>query len=207
MMDNVIAVSFEQDSKASEGLAKLKSLASHDEVDIQDAAVVVREADGHIETKEEIGGDDRTGTVSGGLIGLLVGVLGGPFGILIGGLAGLTVGAEFDFDESDMSDSALRDLSQSLPVGRVGVLAQLGEVDPENVDVAMAAIDGTVTRRRLVDVEAELAAADEAQQAARREASKQLNEQRRTQAKEKVDEKIADLKAKLHHGDAAATSN
>jgi uncharacterized membrane protein len=208
-MDYVIAVSFEQDSKASEALGKLKHLDSQDQVDVQDAAVVVRDADGHIEIKDEIGdsGPDGTGTLTGGLIGLLAGVLGGAFGIVLGGLAGLTVGAKYDLDESDLSDSVLRDLGQALPVGRVGLLAQLGEVDPETVDVAMAAVGGTVTRRRLVDVEGELAAADEAQQAARKAASKQLNEQRRTQAKDKVDEKIAELKAKLHHGEAAHTSN
>jgi uncharacterized membrane protein len=207
MMDYVIAVSFEDDSKASEALTKLKHLDSQDEVDVHDAAVVVRAADGHIEIKDEIGGDSGvTGTVAGGLIGLLVGVLGGPFGILLGGLAGLTVGAQYDVDESDLSDSALRDLGKALAVGRVGLLAQLDESDPENVNVAMAAIGGTVTRRQLVDVEGEIAAADEAQEAARKAASKQLNEQRRTQAKEKVDEKIAQLKAKLHHGDAVASS-
>jgi uncharacterized membrane protein len=209
MMDYVIAVSFEEDSKASEALTKLKHLDSQGEVDVQDAAVVVRDADGLIEIKEEIGGSgpSGTGTFTGGLIGLLVGVLSGPFGILIGGLAGVTVGAKYDLDESELSDSVLHDLAKALPVRRVGLLAQLGEVDPETVDLAMAAVGGTVTRRRLVDVEGELAAADEAQQAARKAASKQLNEQRRTQAKEQVDAKIAELKAKLHHGDAAPTSN
>jgi uncharacterized membrane protein len=207
-MDYVIAVSFEQDSNASEALTKLTHLASQDQVDIHDAAVVVRDADGHIEIKNEIGGDsDGTGTVTGGLIGLLVGVLGGAFGILIGGVAGLTVGAKADLDESDLSDSALRELGKALPVGRTGVLAQLGETDPETVNLAMAAIDGTVTRRTLVDVEGELAAADQAQQAAQREATKQLNEQRRAHAKDEVDQKIADLKAKLHHGHTVASSD
>jgi uncharacterized membrane protein len=206
-MDNVIAVSFEDDSKASEALTKLKHLDSQNELDVKDAAVVVREADGHIDIKDEIGGDSGvTGSVTGGLIGLLVGVLGGPFGILIGGLAGLVVGADYDLDESDLSDSVLHDLAKALPLGRVGLLAEVGEDDPENVNVAMAAIGGTVTRHRLIDVEAELAAADEAQQAARKAATKQLQEQRRTQAKEKVDEKIAELKAKLHRGGAVAAS-
>jgi uncharacterized membrane protein len=207
-MDYVIAVSFEEDSKASEALTKLTHLGSQDQVDVQDAAVVLREADGHIEIKNEVSGESGVaGSITGGVVGLLVGVLGGPFGILLGGLAGLTVGATYDLDESNLSDSVLRDLGQALPVGRVGLLAQLGEVDTETVDIAMAAVGGTVTRRPLVDVEGELAAADEAQQAARRAASKQLHEQRRTQAKERVDAKIAELKAKLHHGDAATTSN
>jgi uncharacterized membrane protein len=207
-MDYVIAVSFEDDSKASEALTKLTHLRSQNEVGIQDAAVVVRDADGHIEVKDEIGGESgAAGSVTGGLIGLLVGVLGGPLGILLGGLAGLVVGADYDVDQSDMADSALHDLAKALPVGRVGLLAQLDESDPETVNVAMAAIGGTVTRRPLTEVEGELAAADEAQQVARRAATQQLHEQRRAQTKEKVDERIAALKAKLHHGDAVATSD
>jgi hypothetical protein len=57
--------------------------------------------------------------------------LGGAFGILLGGLADLTVRAKYDLDEGELSDSLRRDLGQALPVARVGLLAQLGdEVDP-----------------------------------------------------------------------------
>ena len=38
---------------------------------------------------------------SGGLIGLLVGIIGGPLGMLIGGAYGMLVGSLFDIDEVD----------------------------------------------------------------------------------------------------------
>jgi hypothetical protein len=72
----------------------------------------------------------------------------------------------------------------------------------------MERLGGTVVRRPLDDVEAEIAAAEDAQRAAKQEARKRLHEQRREQRKEKVQQKIAELKSKLHvdHPASAGTS-
>ena len=83
-------------------------------------------------------------------------------------------------------------------MGRTTLLAQVGEQSPEVVDAAMTELGGTVLRRDVEDVEAEIAAADEAQHAAKVAARKELREQRRSQAKDKIHAKIEELKAKLH---------
>jgi DNA repair exonuclease SbcCD ATPase subunit len=92
--------------------------------------------------------------------------------------------------------------------------ASANEQSPEAVDAAMTRLGGTVVRRPLEEVQAEIAAAEDAQRAAAKEARKQLREHRRDQAKEKIqakiDElkaKIEDLKAKLHRHPAHASSN
>jgi uncharacterized membrane protein len=206
-MEAVIAVSFEDGSKAYEALTKLKELDGQGQVDVKDAGVVEREDDGHVEIKDETGEFPATGTVTGGLIGLLVGVLGGPLGILIGGSTGLLVGSLFDFDDSDDMESVLADLAKSLRTGEPSLLAEVAEQSPDVIDTAMAALGGTVMRRSLDDVEAEIAAAEEAEKQARKAARKTLHEQRRSQAKEKVDAKLAELKAKLHHHKATAAAS
>jgi hypothetical protein len=53
------------------------------------------------------------------------------------------------------------------------VLARVGEQASEVVDLAMSQLGGTVLRRATYDVEAELAAADEAQREAKRQARKE----------------------------------
>jgi uncharacterized membrane protein len=91
--ENVIAVSFSEDANAYEALSRLKDLDAKGEVSVRGAAVVMRGEDGKIVTKDQFGDESVEGTATGGLVGLLVGVLGGPVGILIGGATGVLVGS------------------------------------------------------------------------------------------------------------------
>ncbi len=78
------------------------------------------------------------------------------------------------------------------------LLAELEEPsDHEVADAVMTSRSGTVLRRDVRDVEAEIAAAEEAQRAARKKARKLLLEERREKQKTEVQDKIAELKAKL----------
>jgi uncharacterized membrane protein len=83
-------------------------------------------------------------TAGGGLIGLLLGIIGGPFGVLIGGATGLMVGSLFALADMDETDSALGALSSSVKVGRTELLAVVLEQSHEVVDAAMSGAGGTV---------------------------------------------------------------
>jgi uncharacterized membrane protein len=205
-MENVLAVNFSEDSKAYEALSVLKDLDGEGQVDLAGAAVVVRSENGGVEIKDEVGDTGFTGTATGGAIGLLVGILGGPFGVLIGGATGLLIGSLFDLDEAEETDSALSAISRAVRPGHPAVLAQVSEQSPDVVDAAMERLGGTVLRQSLDDVQAEIAAAEDAQAAARREARKRLREERRTEMKEKIHEKIEELKGKLHRAFGAESA-
>ena len=196
-MDNVLAVDFAEDSKAYEALSSLKELDDQGQLDLAAAAVVVRTDDGRIETKDQVGDDSLVGTTTGGLIGLVIGILGGPFGVLLGGATGLLVGSLYDIDESDATESALGDISGSVRAGHTALLAEADEPSPEVIDNAMKSLGGTVLRRSLDDVQAEIAVAEDAQRAAAKEARKRLREQRQAKTKEEIRAKIDELKAKL----------
>ena len=122
-MKNVLAVSFGEDSKAYEALSSLKELDGQDQLDLTAAAVVARSEDGHIDTKDQVGDDEMTGTATGGVVGLIIGILGGPFGILLGGVTGLLIGSLYDLDESDATESALGDISRTVRPGKTALLA------------------------------------------------------------------------------------
>ena len=206
-MESVLAVQFSDDSKAFEALSVLKGLDDQRQVDLAAAAVVLRGQDGRVEIKDQIGDTGYSGTSTGGIIGLLVGILGGPFGILIGGATGLMVGSLFDLDDAEETESALSEISRSVRPGHTALLAQLSEQSPDDLDAAMGRLDGKVLRMSLDDVQAEIAAAEEAETAARREARKRLLEERRSHVKESVTEKIDELKAKLHRAPAGSASS
>jgi len=197
--DNVLVVSFADDDKAYEALTELKELGSQGQIEMRDAGIVVRHEDGHLTIKDEVSDDSVTGTATGGIIGLLIGVLGGPIGVLIGGVTGLLVGSLFDLDDEDQSESVLSEIARAARVGHTTLLAEVDEPSAEVVDAAMSRLGGSVLRRPVVDVEAEIAAAEEAQKAAKKKAREVLREQRRQRARSEVREMIERLKAKLHH--------
>ena len=204
---NVIAVTFTDDSNAYEALTTLKELESQGQVGIQGAAVVSREETGTVLEKDEVGGDHLVGTTTGGIVGLLIGILGGPFGILIGGATGLLIGSLFDDSDADETESVLAEISKSIRVGHNALLAEVSEQSPEVVDTAMTRLGGTVLRRRSGDVEAEVAAAEHAQREAKRKARKELLHARHEMHMHQIREKVAELMAKLHrHKKPASTA-
>ena len=195
--DNVIAASFPEEADAYEALARLKELDSQGSVAVRGAAVVAREHDGKITIKDQFGQESYEDTAGGALLGLLVGVLGGPIGVLVGGATGVIVGSLFDDDDDDNTRSVLGDMSKSIRVGPPGLLAEVSEQTPAAVDAVMAHLNGSVVRRSAADVELELAAAEDAQRAAKKKARQELREARHEKHREDVDAKVAELKAKL----------
>jgi uncharacterized membrane protein len=195
--DNVIAVTFPEEANAYEALARLKELDSEGTVGVRGAAVAAREDDGRIAINDQLGGDSFEDTGGGGLLGLLVGVLGGPLGVLIGGATGVLIGSLFDGDDDDDTRSVLGEISSGIRVGPPGLLAEVSELDPAAVDAVMAHLNGTVVRRSAADVELELAAAEDAQREAKKKARQELRDARHKQRKDKVEAKVAELKAKL----------
>jgi uncharacterized membrane protein len=75
-MDKVIAVVFNNETRAYEGLRALRELHHDGHITLYDDAVVVKDASGKVATREVR--DGSVGTVVGLPTGSLVGVLGGP---------------------------------------------------------------------------------------------------------------------------------
>jgi uncharacterized membrane protein len=208
--DNVLVVTFgedpEKDENAYQALTDLKQLDSQDQIKITGAAVVTRDADGRVDVKSDVGEDPYAGTASGGVIGLLVGIIGGPLGMLLGGAYGMLVGSLFDIDEVDTTESVLGEISKQVQPTRTALLAEVTEQSPEVIDAAMARLGGEILRRPAADVEEEIAVAAEAQRKAEDEARLELLKARREQSKEDAHAKVEELKAKLHRSKAGYTA-
>jgi uncharacterized membrane protein len=196
--DNVIAVSFAENSAAYQAFSNLKELDGQRQVSLRGAAIVERDENGQLVTKDQVEDPNLSGTATGGLIGLVIGILGGPFGVLIGGVTGLLIGSLFDLDEATDEGSVLAAISNTVRPGKTVVIAELSEQSDDVVDNAMSRLGGTVLRRSVEEVEAEIAAAEDAQEAAQREARKKLHADRRAQLKEEIQRKVAALKARQH---------
>jgi uncharacterized membrane protein len=206
-MENVLAVNFVDDANAYEALTKLKELEGQGQIGVAGVAVVERAEDGSIASKDQVADPGYVGTATGGTVGLIIGILGGPFGVLLAGATGLLIGSLYDLEDADETESVLEEISRAVRPGHTALLAQVSEQSPDVVDAAVERLGGTVLRRPLEAVEAEIAAAEEAQRAAKEAARKHLKEQRRAQTKERIQAKLAELKAKLHIGPPVGASS
>jgi uncharacterized membrane protein len=204
---NVIAVSFEDDRNAYNAMTALKELDGQRRIGVREAVVAERGDDGQLVAKDSVGPTGMLGAAGGGLLGLLLGVIGGPLGVLVGGTYGLMVGSLFDLYELGESDSALGAISASARLDHTALLAVVDEQSPEVVDIAMSDLGGTVVRRSVAEVEAEIAAAEEAERRAKMEARKELIQGRRERDKAAVDAKIKELKGKVRHEAPAGSAS
>lgn len=86
MRENIITAVFEVESEAFQAMSELRSHAAADSYIVSEAALVKREH-GQIVTKEgfDSGLESTDDTSRGGLIGMTIGILGGPVGMLLGG--------------------------------------------------------------------------------------------------------------------------
>jgi len=201
---NLVVVTFEDDSKAYEALSKLKAANAAGRVGVRSAAVLKRDAAGRIEVPEAGDAVIGAGTATGGLIGLMVGILGGPVGVVLGFGMGALAGSYFDIERASREGGVLAQVAESLPVGRTALVAEADEYAVEVIDGEMRTLGGTVTRTPAAEVLAALEAAEKAAEAADREARRVMHEERKQEAKAKLDEieskwdqRVGALKEKL----------
>jgi uncharacterized membrane protein len=196
--ENVMIVRFTEPSKAYQALSVLKECDSAGRIRLESAAIVERTAGGELRIPDSADNVGPVGIASGSLIGMLIGVLGGPVGVLLGWGAGAMMGGAFDVDRAVTSDEALTVLGQAIPPGSTAVIASVDEPAVEVIDGEMKKLDGEVTRRPVDEVKAEVDAAEEAAEAAAREARRTVREKRKAELKAGADERKGKLKEKLH---------
>jgi uncharacterized membrane protein len=203
--ENVVLVTFEEESNAYQAASALKEASAEGRVELHAVAVVQRAEDGTLRIKEGDADDFPMGTwtggivggTTGGILGLTLGTLGGPLGLLLGGTGGALLGSLIDIDDADRAESVLATMARAIQPNKTGLLADVSEPAVEVVDGEMERLGGEVVRRPVVDVEAEIAAAEDAAMVAEEEARRKLREERSAERKEKVQQKIDELKVKL----------
>ena len=169
-------------------------------------AVVQRAEDGTLRVKEGDADDFPVGTwaggviggTTGGIVGLTLGALGGPLGLLLGGTGGALLGSLIDLDDADRAESVLATMARAIEPGKTALIAHVTEPAVEVVDTEMERLGGEIVRRPVYEVEAEIAAAEDAARVADEEARRKLREEKSAEQKEKVQHKIDELKAKMN---------
>jgi uncharacterized membrane protein len=150
-MDKVVAVVFNDEKQAYEGLRAFRDLHRDGSITLYSGAVVAKEASGKLSVRE--GGEVPEGTFFGLLTGSLIGILGGPIGLAVGASTGTLIGAAFDLTRAGISDDFLEEMSTYLLPGKAAVITELDEEWQAPIDTRMEALGGHVFRRNRIAVE------------------------------------------------------
>jgi len=168
-----------------------------DALDSTAAAVVQRNADGSFDVRDGSNKQLGLGALGGTAIGSLLGVLGGPLGVILGFTGGLLVGGSWDAKHEITAEEVLANFSRLVPPGKTGLIVEVDETSPDWIDSYAANTTATVHRESVESVLDELALAEAAAEAAEKEARQVIRERKKAEHKAKRDELIERLKAKL----------
>ncbi len=146
-MSTLIAIAYDDQFKAEEVRLTLRKLQVEHLIELEDAAVVVKNGDGKIQLKQAID-LTKTGAASGGFWGLLIGILflNPLLGAAVGAAAGGISGALTDIG---VDDNFMRELGENLPTSSSALFVLIREVTPDKVLAEIAPFGGKVLKTSL----------------------------------------------------------
>jgi uncharacterized membrane protein len=139
---DLIALGYERVSVATGAAKTLRDLANEGALALKDVAVVVKDGDGHVELKQEESLTTGDGLISGGTIGLLIGL---PFGLPVAvSVIGMLGGGAFSFVDRGVSDDKMRSFGASLSPGHSALFALVSHADWTMVRERLRPYDGAI---------------------------------------------------------------
>ena len=190
-MEKMLVVVFDSESKAYDGTNALSQLDREGSITVHAECVIKKNAEGKTVVLKIVD-DLPISTVGGTAIGSLIGLLGGPYGVIIGAAAGTFVGATSDLYGAGVSAEFVDEVSAILTPGKYAVIADISEEWVTPLDVKMEKLDGQVFRIARLDVEAdqlrsEMAAEDREMSRLKMEI-KEAHAERKAKLQAKIDE-------------------
>ena len=135
-MSNILVITFPDEEQGLAVLKSLKSLQQQDLLGIDDAAVIVKNAEGKVEIKNMTESGVKSGALAGGFLGLILGSFLFPLaGIALGIAGGALVGKTL---ETGVDKKFITEVKDSLTPGSSAILFI---VKHENTGVLIAALE------------------------------------------------------------------
>jgi uncharacterized membrane protein len=150
----MVVVVFDTYPQAINGILALKQLDREGAISVHSASVIKKSSEGATEllkTEDEF----PIHSVWGTAIGSVVGLLGGPVGVVLGASWGAVLGGLHDLHRSEVSVEFVDEVSSSLTPGKFALVADISEEWITPLDVKMESLGGQVfrTRKRYVEVD------------------------------------------------------
>ena len=150
-MENLLIITFDNRSKATEGLNRLKDLDQLGDIIIYNQALVKNTGVNQFEILEHEGPDTEALPAAGAFGGAVIGALGGPFGIAMGMLTGATLGLADEANRLDFSSYVLDQVTNNPGIGKFAIILDVEEDTESILDSYMKSSDGYVLRTDITD--------------------------------------------------------
>lgn len=189
-MEHVIISYFKVESEAYQVLSDLKKASVfRDELTISQVALL-KKSNGRIIDADGFDTGVRTAddTWKGGLIGALVGILGGPVGMLLGFGIGSIVGLAKDSGEAMEESDLISGITSRMNEGDVALVVIAQELSEKPYDLILEKFDAETIRYSASSIQEEVDHAQDVEEKLREQAKKEMREERSKQRKEKVEE-------------------
>jgi len=144
-MTKVIVASFKEEAKAISALHKLVELDSFGDISIYDKIMVRKKANGDYEILKEDGSNEWR-TITGMAVGGLIGLLGGPVGVVIGLCTGTVIGGISESNHYNLEGDFLAKIEKSMPVGEISIVAEIDEYSIDFIDTNLKPYGAKILR-------------------------------------------------------------
>ena len=196
MAENVVVVLFKNESEGFQAATELKNAAAGNDYTISQLALVQKK-DGKVSAVDgfDTGVKTSDDTWRGMLIGGLVGILGGPIGMLLGMSYGGLIGASIDLADASDGASMLEQVSTKLQDGETAVIALIQEQDESILDMKLSKFQAEILRCDAAVVAQEVEEAREAEKELQKQAKAQMRAQKKADREQRIQEKRSKIKA------------
>ena len=204
-MENIIIVSFDIESEGYQAITELKKNVLKDGYAVSQA-VLVKNTDGHVTSLDsfDTGIETKNDTRMGGLIGALLGVAGGPLGMVLMGGYGALVGSAVDWGDAVNNASLMEHVLSCVTEDSTVLIAVVQEECVGAFDVNFDKFSAEITRFDAAEVAAEITEAERVQEEMARQAKLELREAKKQDRKQVIEERrerikgrFSDIKAKF----------
>ncbi|NJD58219.1 MAG: hypothetical protein C3F13_07085 [Anaerolineales bacterium] len=154
-MSNVLVITFEDENQALAVLRSLKSLAHQEMLSLDDAAVIIKDAQGKVQVKNMVEKNVKVGAAVGGVIGLAVASILFPVaGLALGAAGGALVGKSVG---TGVDKKFIKDVTESLAPGNSAILFLVSHENTGMLITALEPYSGKIYQTSFdSEVEAEL---------------------------------------------------
>lgn len=147
-MKKVALVTFEDQAKTYEALSQVKQISKSNTLELKQAAIIQKNDDGSDFTiKDSLDYESGDRIATGGIIGMIVGILGGPLGVLCGWIVGDLAGIGTNYVKNKKTMTIFDFISSRLAKNEVALLLYIDETDNDLLNTMLVEkLDGTIER-------------------------------------------------------------
>lgn len=195
-MDNVLTAIFKVESEGFQAFAEIQEELKGELFFVPQMALVKYHL-GYLQTlgSHESPALENGKTFSGGLFGSLLGILGGPVGMLLCGTTGAMIGMASSRADSEAASSLLENVCDKLEDNTVAIVALTREEDETYLDNILKKFDAIIIRRSAVLVAEEVAEAKRMEEDMQQQVRAQLRAEKKQEFKDKIQQKKEQIKA------------